>query len=125
LGKDNKKLITVSFVIAGMLGYFVIKMLLEVAAASFGPIARYYDMDIVQHGIPVAVGVFTFAWLQLRKKTVDWADEVVSEVRKVVWPSRKDTTAMTIVVCIMLVLSGVMLGVYDLVSGFIVEQIVK
>ena len=39
--------------------------------------------------------------------------EVVSELRKAVWPTREETTRLTWVVLIVAVLVGVILGLYD------------
>ena len=123
--KDNRKIITVSFVIAGFLAAVTTTVLLETAAASFGLIAKLYTQDIVRHGVPIAVALVTFAALQFNKKTLVWADEVVLEIRKVVWPSRRDTTAMTLTVCIMLTISCVILFVFDYISTEAVRMIIQ
>ena len=123
--KDNRKIITVSFVIAGFLAAMTTTVLLETAAASFGLIAKLYTQDIVRHGAPIAVALVTFAVLQFNKKTLVWADEVVLEIRKVVWPSRRDTTAMTLTVCIMLTISCVILFVFDYISTEAVRMIIQ
>ena len=49
----------------------------------------------------------------------------VSEVRKVVWPSRKDTVAMTTVCCVMVVLSGVAFGLFDFVASQLIKVFVN
>lgn len=123
--KSNHKVITISFVLAGVLAAVTLNVLLESLAASFGFVARFYAQEMVQHGLPLLVGLATFASLQLNKKTVAWADEVVLEIRKVVWPSRKDTTAMTIVVCVMLAISCVILFVFDYISSEIVRMVIR
>ena len=50
---------------------------------------------------------------------------MVSEIDKVVWPSYKDTSAMTIVVSIMLLFAGVALGLMDMMSNYVVGLMVK
>lgn len=124
MDKDNRKIITLSFVIAAFLTYLVVQVVLEALASTFGVVARFYAQDIVKHGLPVASGAILFFALQFNKKVVKWADEVIVEVRKVVWPSRRDTVAMTIVSCVMLLLAGVLLGVFDFLSGSLVQTIV-
>ncbi len=122
---NSKKILTVSFVIAAILVAFVVGILLDTAAATFGVFARFMDYDVVRHGIPVISGLIAFLILQFHKKTFVWADEVVVELKKVVWPSKKDTTAMTIVVCIMLVISAIVLGTFDIVAGYLVNFIIR
>ncbi len=125
MDNSNKKIITVSFVIVGFLAAAMLDVVLTAVSAHVGAVARFRALPIVHHGLPVAMGVLVFLILQLNGRIVIWADECVAEVRKVVWPSRKDTTAMTIVVCIMLVVAGVCFGLFDYVSGNLIKTIVK
>ena len=45
------------------------------------------------------------------------ADEVVTEVRKVVWVGKKELYSMTLLVSVILIISGVVLGIFDFVAG--------
>lgn len=125
MDKANSKILTVSYATAaGLLG-LTVHLLLKILANAFGFFAQVSGSDAVRHGLPVVVGLVTFAVLQFNPKVNVWAEEVVSEVRKVVWPSRKDTTAMTIVVVIMVLISSVIVSSFDMISGFLINQIVK
>lgn len=123
MNNENKKFITVSFVAAGIIVGIVVSSLLAAFSTFSGALASAYANDTLRHGIPVAFGIITFLILQFNKKTVTYADEVVSELKKVVWPNRKDTTAMTIVVCIMVVISGLVLGFFDTISNYVVNKL--
>ncbi|MFK8137839.1 MAG: preprotein translocase subunit SecE [Bdellovibrionales bacterium] len=122
---DNSKIITLSFVAAAFIVAYVLSVLMEAMSASFGVVARLVSADLVRHGLPVATGLICFAALQFNKNIVAWADEVVTEISKVVWPSQKDTTSMTIVVCVMLILSGFVLGFFDFISNIAVDKMVN
>ncbi len=124
MGNDNKKIVAVSFVCAGILTAIVANLLLDVLASTFGVVARLQDYEIFRHGLPVALGLAAYLSLQLRPSMQLWADEVVSEIRKVVWPSRRDTFAMTVVVCVLLVVSGVAVYACDQISTFLIEKII-
>lgn len=121
MDQNNKKIITVSFVIVAFLIGFIVKVLLETFSASFGFVAILIENDAIRHGIPFLSGLITFLILQFKKSINIWADEVVSEIKKVVWPSRKDTMAMVVVVCAMLIISGIILGLFDVVSGYVIN----
>jgi len=55
-------------------------------------------------------------WTQFRQ----YLREVVYELRKVVWPSRKETIATTSVVIVIVIISGLFLGIVDfLLSRFV------
>ncbi len=123
--KRNKKIITVSFLLTAALALLVTRVLLETAAAAYGPIAKLYNQDLVQHGLPLLVAFVTFCCLQFNKKVVNWADEVVTETYKVVWVSRKDVVAMTIVTCVMVIISSVVLAVFDITSRQVVNLILN
>ena len=122
---DNKKYITVSFVGVGLLVGLTIHLLLELLAGYFAPLARIGSDPVLSNVIPVAIGGLLFTFLQFNSHTVTFMDNVVSELRKVVWPSRRDTGLMTVVVCVMLIISGVVVGLYDSVSAYVVNYFLK
>jgi preprotein translocase subunit SecE len=51
-----------------------------------------------------------------------WATEIISELRKVTWPSRQEVLHLTTVVVVVALLIGAVLGAADLVFGWVVEQ---
>lgn len=122
--EENVKIITLSFIAAGFLTAFVVRILFEFLAVYSGMVAMAYGQEWVRHGLPILSGLGVFLFLQMREKTRVWAHEVVVEVRKVVWPSRQATLGMTVLVCIILMISGFVLGVFDLASNAIVNFII-
>lgn len=123
--KDSShKIITVSFVLAGFIAAIVVEVLFNAMAGTLGAAAALRSQEALRHGLPIGVGLLTFALLQFNSGVRAWADEVVLEVSKVVWPARKDTMGMTVVVCIMLIVAGVVLGLLDLVSGRVINTII-
>jgi preprotein translocase subunit SecE len=121
--KTNSKIITLSFAIGAFLTGLVVSLLIKAFAGAFAVVARASDSDIVRHGVPLLVGFGLFAVCQFNPRIVTWADEVVSEVRKVVWPSRKDTTAMTVAVVIMVFVSSAIISLFDFVSAYIINKL--
>ena len=49
--------------------------------------------------------------------------DVISELRKVTWPTFAETRYLTIVVAIVAIVIGAILGLFDLLFGWIIEQI--
>ncbi|MBO9665884.1 MAG: preprotein translocase subunit SecE [Bdellovibrio sp.] len=123
--KANSKILTLSFALAGALLGLTVHLLIKAFSGAFGVVARAADSDLVRHGLPVAVGFVLFAALQFNPRVMAWGEEVVSEIRKVVWPSRKDTTAMTIVCVVMVLISSVIISSFDLISGFFINFLMK
>jgi len=114
---ENLKIVTVSFITLSFLTAFVARVIFETLSVIFGVVAQFYGMDLYRHGVPIFVGVLAFLTFQLHKPYQKLADEVVTEVRKVVWAGKKELYSMTVLVCIILVVSGVVLGLFDLVAG--------
>ena len=48
--------------------------------------------------------------------------DIISELRKVVWPSRPDTVHLTVVVVIVAVLVGAVLGGIDIGFGWLIDN---
>ncbi len=118
----NNKIVTMSFMVISVIAGIVINVFIEtMAAMATGAFSRFLANDVVKHGLPVAFGIVLFAGLQFNKIATTFSEEVVTEIRRVVWPSRKDTTQMTTVVCIMLVISGLVLGFFDTTSAYLVD----
>lgn len=125
MDQTNKKIITISFLIAGALLAFIVSNLIQLLEASVSFFARLATNDLFTHGLPVALGIAFFLFLQLNPKTVAWAEEVVSEIRKMVWRSGKDTVAVTIAVCVMVLISGIILGILDFLSSKVINYLIQ
>ena len=123
--EENVKIITLSFLVAGFLSAFVVRILFELLAVYFGGVALVYGHDGVRHGVPILAGLAVFLFLQGRERTRVWAHEVVVEVRKVVWPARSAVLGMTALVCVILMISGFVLGAFDMISGAVVNFIIE
>lgn len=124
MDKTNSKLLTVSFALAGALLGITLSLLIVAFSGIFGWMANLAGQDWFRHGLPVVAGFGLFLFLQFNPRVLAWGDEVVSELRKVVWPSRKDTVASTIVVCIMVLVSSLVISSFDFVSGYVLSNII-
>lgn len=125
MDNTNSKIVTLSFLAFSALVGFTIATLLRVFSGAFGLVAKAMELDLVRHGLPVLAAVGLFAYLQLSKGVLTWADEVIAEIKKVVWPPVKDTRGMTIIVVIMVFISGIIVSLFDTLSGFVLNQLMK
>ena len=66
--EENAKIITLSFLSAGFLTAFVVRIVFELLAIYSGMVALAYGQDGLRHGIPVLAGLLVFLILQTRKK---------------------------------------------------------
>ena len=51
-----------------------------------------------------------------------WALDIISELRKVTWPTRGDVAYLTMVVIVIALIVGMILGGADLFFGWLIEQ---
>lgn len=51
-----------------------------------------------------------------------FAMDIINELRKVVWPSRHDTTYLTMVVIIVAIIIGAVLGGIDIGFGWLIDK---
>jgi len=123
MDKLNSKILTVSFAIAGALVGLSLSLLITAFSGIFGWMANLAGQDLFKHGFPAVAGILVFLVLQFNPRILRWADEVVSELRKVTWPNRKDVTAMTIVVCAMVLVSSLVISSFDFVSGYVLNNV--
>lgn len=119
-----RKISTLSFLGAAFLAYVVVNVLFKALAGAFGVMQRFYSIDVLNHGLPITAAIAVFATLQFNPKILAWAEEVILEVSKVVWPSRKDTLAMTIVVCVFVGIACFLLMAIDFVARHFIQMIV-
>jgi preprotein translocase subunit SecE len=122
---NNQSIVTFAFVVLGFIAYGITWVLFELLAETFGPVAALRSQELWKNGIPVAVGALVTLILITGKKSNTVADEAVTELRKVVWPSRKDTIAMTTVCCVMVVIAGIGFGIFDFLASQVIKVFVK
>jgi preprotein translocase subunit SecE len=67
-------------------------------------------------------GVITVT-LWRNQELFELATEVQGELRKVTWPTRKETVAATMVVIVMVIISSLILGVFDGTWAWVTRQI--
>jgi len=54
-----------------------------------------------------------------------WFREMRSELKKVVWPTRKKLINNTIVAIVMMVVCGIVIGAFDQIALFIVRRLIS
>ena len=60
---------------------------------------------------------------RLRLAQPRWFEEIVSELRKVTWPTRQETLYLTTVVIIVAVTVGLMLGAIDIFFNWLIDRL--
>ncbi len=113
----------VSYIMAAALVYIVIQILLDAVVGAVPAWGRYLSSDLVKHGVPLVAGALCLGILAFHQDINSWAESVLYEVSKIVWPTKQDTVSLTISVTIMLLISGVLIAAMDFLSGSVIKSI--
>ena len=110
-------------------GFDAVKLLVSLVILVAGVIGFYYFKDEAQllrvlgilTVVVIAFGIV--ATTQIGRKSLGFARDARVEVRKVVWPTRQETTQTTIVVLIMVLVVAIMLWLIDMFLGWGVRSL--
>lgn len=71
--------------------------------------------DLAANGIGITLGLLA-AFLAWRNENLfSKASEVITELKKVTWPTRKETQTATVVVIITVIIASAFLGLFDVI----------
>lgn len=73
--------------------------------------------------IVAGLAAFIVYQTDLGKRTVEFFRDARTEVRKVVWPSRAETTQTTLTVFIIVIIVGIFLWLFDMLLSFLFRLI--
>jgi preprotein translocase subunit SecE len=79
--------------------------------------------ELVVNGIALLVAASAALVAYRNERVFSAATEVTRELEKVTWPTRKETSAATIVVIIMVAISALVLTAFDYVWAFLANWI--
>jgi preprotein translocase subunit SecE len=107
---------------AGLVGYIIFSAGLHTAAA-YDLEARVRNVDLMVRGASLLVGAILFFGLYRSTLANQFMNEVMNELAKVTWPTQKETTNATIVVIVMVLISGMILGLLDYIWTALLKMV--
>jgi len=105
------------------------KLVAAGAMVLFGLFAFYYfegqSLLLRVVGLLIIAGLAAFVIYQTEKgrQTVSFFRDARTEVRKVVWPSRAETTQTTLTVFIIVVIVGIFLWLFDMLLAYLFRAV--
>lgn len=106
----NAKWIHMMFVLGGLIACY---LAIQITQWVWGFFAKPQELYVSLIGIAVAGGG-TFA-LWRNKQMFQKASDIANELAKVTWPTRKETSAATVVVIVTTIIFSAFLGIFDLI----------
>jgi preprotein translocase subunit SecE len=80
-------------------------------------------VGVIAIGAIAGLGVAVYLWRHPKVNRL--AVEVVTELSKVTWPSRKELSASTVVVIVVSIIASIILGVFDMFWAWATDLILK
>jgi preprotein translocase subunit SecE len=123
--EDVKKWLALVYLIFAMTAWYLSTAFIKWVANYFMLMEKYSWSGLLIYGLPLVLGIIVYVLCYRLEQVNVYMSEVVAEIKKVVWPTRKETWAATIVVLIAVLISGAMLGVFDWLSASLLRYILK
>jgi preprotein translocase subunit SecE len=110
---EHQKWVNLSFLaVAILFGYIVFSTSGKIIGA-YDLEARVRNIDLILRTISALAGGILFLVLYKNEQANQFMNEVIVELSRVTWPTQKDTRSATVVVIIMVLISGMILGLLD------------
>jgi len=110
-------------------GFDTAKLMVALLALIAGMVGFYYFADesqllrVIGLLAVVTTAFFIVSTTEIGRRSLGFARDARVEVRKVVWPTRTETTQTTIAVLIMVFLVAIMLWLFDMALGWGVRSL--
>ena len=114
---DNRKLILAFYITCAMVVWFLSRQSFNYVYLQFYQVRRIPGVGAAREFVPVILSLIGFLIVVAHRKTNVFMDEVMTELKKVTWPSREDVVRSTTVVIICILIAGLILAGFDLVWG--------
>ena len=99
-----------------------------VIAAGIAGFYHYADQALLYRvlGLLVVIGIAVAiaSTSEPGKATLSFGRSAVLEVRKSVWPTRRETTQTTLIVIVMVILVGIMLWLFDMFLSWAMQLLI-
>jgi preprotein translocase subunit SecE len=118
---DNRRYAVFSQVAIAVATWWVVGQLL-IFVWQLGGFHRWEPFGIhIANFISLAVVGGTFIYTLRNQVAQDFANEVIIELRKVTWPTFKETRQATVVVCICVIVIALILGGFDFIWAKLIK----
>jgi len=113
MANQHQKWVNLSYLaVAILFGYLVFSLTGKLVGA-YDLETRIRSIDLMMRIGSVVAGALLFIGLYRNEKANQFMNEVVVELSRVAWPTQKETSSATMIVIVMVVVSGMVLGLLD------------
>lgn len=117
MDKFTRNALSLTLLAVAVIFGYTTKVVIERVIAYTDIYVRSAALNVTISVLPFLVGAL-FAYLIYRINRVrTYLLDVISEIKKVVWPNKKETWSATGVVIVAVIISGLVLALFDWLSG--------
>ncbi len=111
----HQKWVTISFLaFSALIAYIISAALFKLAGVyDLEALAKVKNMELAIQLISMGVGAILLLVLYKSNSANQFMHEVVTELTRVTWPTNKETVSATFIVIIMVLVTGLILGLVD------------
>jgi preprotein translocase SecE subunit len=109
--------------LAALVGYIVFALGFK-AVGAWDLEARVRNVELVVRGVSVLAAGLLFFILWKNQKSNQFMNEVMTELARVTFPTPKETMNATVVVIVMVLVSGMILGLFDYLCTVLLKWVV-
>jgi len=120
---SNQKWVSVTFLAFSVLiGYIIFAGLFKLAGV-YDFEAKVKNIDLVIRLVSIGIGALLFLILYKNDTANQFMHETVTELSRVTWPTNKETISSTWIVIIMVLVTGLILGLFDKFWTLVIQWI--
>jgi preprotein translocase subunit SecE len=113
------KAVHLMFLSGGVILFFLLNWTGDWIWGYFSRHPSEFIIDAASVVVALVVGIALYR----NERVNGLANEVASELKKVTWPTRKETQAATLVVVVTVIIAVVLLGVFDSIWSILTDRI--
>lgn len=122
---DNRKIILSFYLASSAVLWILSRSAIQYFHLTFYQIRRLPGINIIREALPVVLAISCFLILVKHPKVNTVLEEVVSELKKVTWPSREEVIRSTTVVLVCITIASLVLASFDLLFGKVIGYLLK
>ena len=119
-----QKWVNLSYLAVAALILYVTFAAGQYAISAYDLEARIHNVDLILRGVSILLAAVTFFVLYRHEQANQFMNEVATELARVTWPTSKETTNGTIIVIVMVIVSGMILGLFDYIWTNLLKMVI-
>jgi preprotein translocase subunit SecE len=121
---QQQKWVTLSYLAVAALLSFVALQLGQKLVGAYDLEAKVRNAEMILRMVSILLGAVLFFVLYRSEPATQFVSEVVVELSRVTWPNQKETRSATVLVIIMVLISGLFLGFLDYLWTVVLKWVI-